>query len=291
MTRNGFVPEDALGRQVWTKGAPRRVVSLVPSETESVCALGGGERLVGRTDYCEEPPAVRAIPSVGGTKRFDVERVLSLAPDLVLANQEENGERDVRALIDRGLTVHVSFPVDLAGSAAYLRALASLLHVEPSTSEVVRAAEDAVRARRDVPARARALVPIWKDPWMSFDARTYASDVLRAIGLENVCAGRARRYPLAADLEGEREGAGVRPSDAGERDTRYPRLSTAEIGRRDPELVLLPDEPFAFAERDADALRALCPRATVRFVSGKDLFWYGARMAGALERLERALAA
>lgn len=280
MARNGFVAADALGREIRTASPPRRVVSLVPSETESVVAVGGLERLVGRTDYCHEPPAVQEVPSVGGTKRFDVERVLALGPDLVLANKEENGERDVRALLERGVTVHVSFPVDLRGAAAYLRALAALLHVDPDGAPEVRVLEAAVAARCGARASRRALVPIWKDPWMSFDARTYGHEVLRAAGLENVCAARARRYPLAADL-----GEAGRAIEAGERDTRYPRLSPAEIAALDPDVVLLPDEPYAFTEPDADALRALCPRARVRRVSGKDLFWYGVRTAGALERL------
>lgn len=282
--RNGFVARDALGREVHTHAAPARIVSLVPSETESVCVLGASERLVGRTDYCEEPGAAAAVPSVGGTKRFDVERVLELQPDLVLANKEENGERDVTALIERGVTVHVSFPTDLRSSADYLRALATLLHLDPHESEHVRAADLAVAARGGAVGRRRAFVPIWKDPWMSLDGRTYASDVLRAVGLTNVCGDRPRLYPLAADL-GDRE----RATEAGGRDTRYPRLSTSEIRALDADLVLLPDEPYRFGESDRDELAELLPRARIQLVAGKDLFWYGVRMASALERLEQAI--
>ncbi|MCZ7682284.1 MAG: helical backbone metal receptor [Sandaracinaceae bacterium] len=105
-----------------------RVVSLVPSETESVAALAGVERLVGRTDYCEEPRgAIERVPCVGGTKKIEVGAVIALAPDPVLANQEENGRRDVERLIAAGLSVHVSFPRTIDDAVAYLRALVTML--------------------------------------------------------------------------------------------------------------------------------------------------------------------
>lgn len=283
--RNRIVVTDALGREVRTQREPARVVSLVPSETLSLCATGGRSLLVGRTDYCEEPADVGSVTSVGGTKSFDVERVLALRPDLVLANQEENGERDVRGLIEAGLVVHVSFPADLRGSVAYLESLATLLHLDPATTEVVAVARDAEARRREVARRASALVLIWKEPWMSVDGRTYASDVLRAVGLENVCAARARLYPLAADL-----GDPNRAIEPGARDTRYPRLSLDEIRERAPEVVLLPDEPYAFTASDASELGASLPGARVLSLSGKWLFWYGARMASSLDALDRALA-
>lgn len=279
---------DALGREVRLVRPPARVVSLVPSETESVAALAGVERLAGRTSYCEEPVgAVERVPVVGGTKKFDVEAVLALAPDLVLANQEENGRRDVERLIEAGLNVHVSFPQTVAGSLDYLRALVALLDLGREGSDRVRALEEAVRETmsRAVGASARVFVPIWKDPWMTFDSRTYASDLLRAAGGENVFADRPRRFPLAADV-GDAD-----PVDAGERDTRYPRTSIDEIARRRPELVLLPDEPYAFdSEHVAEVERWGIAKRVVR-VSGKDLFWYGVRTAGALDRIAAVLRA
>lgn len=267
---------DALGRDVRLDEPARRVVSLVPSETESVAALAGVDRLVGRTDYCEEPRGtIERVPSVGGTKKIDVDAVIALAPDLVLANQEENGRRDVERLVDAGIAVHVSFPRSIAGSIAYLRALATLLGL--GGAEV-----DAIEARIPPPPiepRVRVFVPIWKDPWMTFDARTYASDLLRAAGAENVFADRARRFPLAADV------GDASAIDAGDRDTRYPRVGEDEIRARAPELVLLPDEPYAFGPGDAAEVTSWRVARTVELVSGKDLFWYGARTAEAIDRI------
>jgi ABC-type Fe3+-hydroxamate transport system substrate-binding protein len=272
---------DALGRIVPTGIEARRVVSLVPSETESVAVLAGLDRLVGRTSYCIEPVGqIETVPVVGGTKNVDLDAVRALAPDLVLANQEEGSRRDVERLIASGLRVHVSFPRTLAQSVDYLASLSALLGLDPE-SDVVRAARDELAtARARIPTRVtRVWVPIWDDPWMSFDGRTFASDVLAHAGLENVMAERARRYPLAADL-GDAPTARVDP----ERDTRYPRMRLEEAMARRPDVVLLPDEPFRFTEVHAEEIRR-AGTARVVFVDGKDLFWYGVRAARSPERL------
>lgn len=265
--------------------AVTRVVSLVPSETESVVALAGLSVLVGRTDYCHEPEGVRALPSVGGTKHFDVGAVLALKPDLVLANQEENGQKDVTALLDAGARVHLSFPRSLEGSRDYLIDLAALLGVDGSA-----AIEEADRALREAAAPAwrsgapRVAVAIWRDPYMSLDERTFASSILEAAGAANAFSGRPRRYPLAADLDPSRA-----PIETG-KDTRYPRFSIEELVARAPDVVLLPDEPYAFDASHARELKDALGHDRVALVSGKDLFWYGVRAAGAVGRIRSVLA-
>jgi ABC-type Fe3+-hydroxamate transport system substrate-binding protein len=285
-SQRGNTVVDALGRSVPIGGpdAGRRVVSLVPSETESVAILGGIGRLVGRTEYCIEPAGeIAGVPIVGGTKNVDVGAVIALAPDLVLANQEESSRRDVDRLIAAGLRVHVSFPRTLAQSVDYLASLAALLGLPPEEQPLVRRARAELETMRShVPAQTtRVWVPIWNDPWMSFDARTFASDVLAHAGLENVMAERPRRYPLAADL-GDAPVARVDPA----RDTRYPRMRLDEAMARRPDVVLLPDEPFRFTQTHA---REIAPASThplrVLFVDGKDLFWYGVRATSAPARL------
>lgn len=272
---------DALDREVSLPRPPRRIVSLVPSETESVASLAGLERLVGRTEFCVEPAGIDRVPIVGGTKKHDVERVIALAPDLVLANQEENGRRDVERLIEAGLTVHVSFPQTVRASVAYLEALARMLDVDDRGA--IRATERAIdRRERADRSRVRVFVPIWRDPWMTFDGRTYGSDLCALLGADNVFADRPRRFPLAAEL-GE-----ANAIDAGARDTRYPRTSVEEIVERAPALVLLPDEPYAFDDADAQEVREWGV-SDVERVSGKDLFWYGVRTAGAIARLQAIL--
>ncbi|MGB3051189.1 MAG: helical backbone metal receptor [Polyangiales bacterium] len=278
---------DAMDRQVRLAHPAKRVVSLVPSETSSVADLVGVERLVGRTDYCVEPlGVVETIASVGGTKSFDVAAVKALRPDLVLANKEENSRPLVQALIAAGLAVHVSFPCTVDESLGYLESLGLLLGVDTEHSDLVRKCRSvAQRARRENRGMAvPVFVPIWKDPWMTFDGGAYASDVLEVCGAHNVFSGRQRLYPLAADLGKARPRSGEKV-DA--RDTRYPRIRLEEVIERCARAVLLPDEPYAFSKDDAATFRAIdvSPSLLVEPVDGKDLFWYGTRAAGAIVRI------
>ncbi len=283
-----------MGTRVDLSRPALRVVSLVPSETEAVWLLGAGTRVVGRTDYCVQPTgAVEAIATVGGTKDADPEKILALAPDLVLMNQEENTEGIYRALAGR-VPVHLSFPRTVADAVALVRDLARLLGMDPDRHPVVRDLEAAVaqaEAARAKVTPVRVFCPIWMDPCMTIHGETFISDVLDLAGGTNVFADRPRRYPLAADL-------GLRPAwDAarvGTRDVRYPRVTLDEVVERAPEVVLLPDEPHPFTEADAAVFRALpIPAARsgrVHRVDGRDLSWYSPRMGLGIRRVARYLA-
>ena len=256
---------------------PRRIVSLVPSETQNLVALGARSRLIGRTVWCEDAPEAA---TVGGTKDVDVAAVLRLDPDLILANQEENSRVHLEELARRGLPLFISFPRTVADGIAHLARLARILGVD---------ARDLVRrgyAASAPSARVRPLrtfVPIWMDPLMTVHAQTFVSDALRLAGGDNVFGDRERRYPLAADL-----GEAI-PGPAGTRDTRYPRVTLDEVRARDPELVLLPDEPHPFSEADAGIFRKALPAARVAFCKGKDLMWPGVQSIEGLPRLRAVL--
>jgi ABC-type Fe3+-hydroxamate transport system substrate-binding protein len=273
---------DDLGRALMFPRPPRRIVSLVPSDTHSVIALGALDRLVGRTTYCESPEA-REVATVGGTKDVDVEAVIATAPDLVIANQEENTRSALEALAQR-VTVLVSLPRRVEQGIAHLARLARVLGVtdrEPARSLVRRG-----YALRGAPARGvRAFVPIWMDPLMTLNADTFGSDVLAHVGVGNAFGDRLRLYPLAADL------GKTSPRDAAGRDVRYPRVTLDEVAARKPDLVILPDEPHAFSAADERVIAGALPGVRVVRVNGKDLFWYGAWTVDALDRLAAQLAA
>jgi len=270
---------DDLGRELVFPHPPQRIVSLVPSDTHSLFALGVGDRVVGRTRYCVEPAAAAAIPEVGGTKDVAVDAVLALGPHLVIANQEENTRPALEALAQQ-VPVLVSLPRRAADGIAHLARLARALGIakEPAVVDLIRRGYDALRA----PAPATPVpvfAPIWMDPLMTLNADTFGSDILACAGAHNVFADRLRLYPLAADLG---KGPAV---DAGGRDVRYPRIRLDEIAGRAPALVLLPDEPHAFTADDARALAEVVPGVPVVPISGKDLFWYGAWTLEGLPRL------
>jgi len=256
---------------------PSRIVSLVPSDTLNVHALGG--TLVGRTRYCD---ADASVPIVGGTKDVDVEAVAALQPDLILANQEENSRIHLEQLAQRQLPVLISFPRTVADGLAHLARLVRVLgSSEASRALVARglAAYGEAEAALKVSEPVRAFVPIWMDPLMTVNGQTFMSDALRLAGATNVFGDRERRFPLAADL-----GQAI-PTSAGTRDTRYPRITLEEVVARKPSLILLPDEPHPFSEQDATVFRGLSIGAKVVLCGGRDLSWYGAQSVEGLPRL------
>ena len=282
-----------MNRDLLVARVPQRIVSLVPSDTETLFALGLGDRLVGRTRYCVEPRGrVEEIPVVGGTKDVDVEAVGALAPDLVLGNQEENARAPLEKLAQSGLLLFVSFPHRMAAGVTHIARLARLCGVagEPAARDLVRRGHQVLseaekrRASADPADALPVFMPIWMDPLMTLAGSTFGSDMLVMAGARNVFGDRQRMYPLAADL-GKAD-----PWDAGkvgDRDVRYPRVPLEEVVARQPAAILLPDEPHAFTEQDADVFRNLPALADtpVHFVDGKDLFWYGVRSIDGLARL------
>lgn len=275
---------DDLGRDLTFAKPPSRIVSLVPSDTHSLCALGLAERLVGRTRYCDLAE-VAHVPAICGTKDLDVEAIIALAPELVVANQEENSRAPLEALAQRGVRVLVSLPRRVDEGLSHLARLAKICGVEraPAVVELIARGYRALAAPAPTPGP-RAFVPIWLDPLMTFNGDTFGSDVLARCGVDNAFAERLRLYPLAADL------GKSAPVDAGGRDVRYPRVSFEEVRQRAPELVLLPDEPYTFTDDDVALFAREVPSARVLRVSGRDLFWYGAWSIDALPRLGAALA-
>jgi ABC-type Fe3+-hydroxamate transport system substrate-binding protein len=267
---------DDLGRTLVFGRPPQRIVSLVPSDTYTVIALGARDRLVGRTRYCEAD----GVPDIGGTKDIDVDAVIALAPDLVIGNQEENTRVALEALAAARVPVLVSLPRRVGDGIAHVARLARIVGVTEASRELVRRG---AAIGSPPPATARAFVPIWMDPVMTLNADTFGSDVLAQVGIANAFADRLRLYPLAADL-----GKGA-AHDASGRDLRYPRVTLDEVRARGADLIVLPDEPYVFSAADEAVLHQTLPEAKIVRVSGKDLFWYGAWTIDALPRLANVL--
>jgi ABC-type Fe3+-hydroxamate transport system substrate-binding protein len=270
---------------------PQRVVSLVPSVTESLFDLNIGSRVIGVTDYCTRPAeAVRRLPRVGGTKNPNVEAIIALRPDLVIMNQEENRKADADALQAAGVPIWVTHPNTVREALDLLWTIMDLFE-EPSMVPRVRLIEVAYEWTRGVTAEQiprRVFVPIWRDPWMTFNRHTYIHDLLYTCGVENVFAERERRYPLDADL-GRAEPLPADDARLEDRDRRYPRISMDEVIAAQPDIVLLPDEPYVFTQSDADEIAQLdIPAARngqIHLVDGSLLTWHGTRIAYALRDL------
>lgn len=271
--------------------APRRVVSLVPSLTESLFDLGFGQAVVGITDYCTHPvDALKDVQRLGGTKNPRVDEIIALQPDLVIANQDENSMADVEALEAHGLPVWVTLPRSVRGAVNVLWKLVELFRDQGAAIRLQTLEVTLDWAESSTQSKFRYFCPLWQEDgespwWVTFNQETYMSDLLRLVGGQNVFAERKRRYPLEADL-GE-----VEPEPVAGRDTRYPRVSVSEVIAAQPEAVLLPDEPFPFEEQHQERLIECLPETPavqaghlVHF-DGSLLTWPGTRLARALREL------
>jgi ABC-type Fe3+-hydroxamate transport system substrate-binding protein len=270
---------------------PQRVVSLVPSITESLFDLNLGARVVGVTDYCTRPAeSVARLPKVGGTKNPDLEKILALHADLVMMNSEENRLEDAEAITGAGIAVWASQPNTVLEAFNLLWSIMDTFE-EPKMVPRVRLIEnqyDWVWGMTKSTTPRRVFAPIWKDPYMTFNAHTFAHDLLRVCGGVNTFADRDRLYPLAADL-GQQSPLPADDRRVQGRDTRYPRLSLEEIIAAQPEVILLPNEPYLFTESDVQFFRTLdIPAAKtgeIHLIDGSLLTWHGTRIAFALQDL------
>lgn len=232
---------DDLGHAMPMTGTARRVVSLVPSLTESI-AESRPETLVAATQWCTRPPGLD-VERVRGTKNPDVRRIIDLKPDLVVANQEENRRADVERLRGAGVRVWVTVTETVPAALRSLERMFTLALGWPEPDWLVRCRELWLA---DVPSpRRRVAIPIWRDPWMVVGRDTFTGDLAARVGLANVFADSSDRYP---------------------------HVTVSEIVARDPELVLLPDEPYRFTADDGPEVFAGLRSV---LVDGRALSWYG----------------
>ncbi|RPF32141.1 ABC-type Fe3+-hydroxamate transport system substrate-binding protein [Streptomyces sp. TLI_185] len=235
---------------------PVRVVSLVPSLTEAVAVSVPGA-LVGATDWCTHP-ADLDVPRIGGTKNPKLDRILALAPDLVVANAEENREPDLAALRAAGVEVLVTVVCDIPQAFAEL---ARVLEACGAKSRP-RWLDEAETAWSRLPRpehRTTAVVPIWRRPWMVLGRDTFAGDVLSRLGVDHL-------YATHPD--------------------RYPRIPLDELRAAAPDVVVLPDEPYRFTADDGPEA---FPGLKCALVSGRHLTWYGPSLTEAPRVLGEAL--
>ena len=225
-----------------------RIVSLVPSSTETLLALGAD--VVACTRFCEQPQ----LPQVGGTKNPDIDAITALAPDVVVMDVEENTRQHAEALRSRGVEVYATRVLTVEDAISAVHQLASVAGVPDVPGSAL-----AVPPPR--PLWARALVPIWRRPWMLLGPGTYGASLLARLGIDVV-------------------------SPTG---SAYEQVDLDHLGGLGAELVLVPSEPYPFREPHVAELGRACPGATVGDVDGKDLFWWGTRTPAAIERLGAAL--
>ena len=262
--RKSISIKDDSGHSLSFDSPPRRIISLVPSLTHTLAEMGVADRIVGRTSFCTEPKdVVSAIPDVGGPKNINIEKVIYLKPDLVLADMEENSEDDVKALMKAGLFTAAFLPKKVEDVPGILERIATLLQGDNRASRVITNVTNAIKDAQNEPL---PLIPslslIWKGPYMSFAPNTYIGSILKLSGFMNIFQKMGERY-FKVDLE--------------------------EIAHNNIEAIILPTEPYPFTPEELDeiSLRLNVPLSRSFIIKGDLLTWYGATTADAIETLRQ----
>ncbi|MHA1983629.1 MAG: helical backbone metal receptor [Candidatus Hodarchaeales archaeon] len=254
---------------------PKRVVSLVPSITETLFAFELEELVIGVTDYCIFPKKAQKLPRkiCGGTKNPDIDLISSLKPDLVIANKEENREKHIQKLLSSNIPVWVTYPLTINDSVVLLEHLVEVFGLEKNekVTDFIHTLKIKIKSvLTDISDKKllsnKVFCPIWKNPWMSINKRTYIHDMLTILGLQNI----------TSEME----------------TSRYPEVNLHQIiTETKPDIILLPTEPYEFSENDILAikkeyrsLKIEVPKKIV-IVDGTYLSWYGVRTFTALNVL------
>jgi ABC-type Fe3+-hydroxamate transport system substrate-binding protein len=250
---------DQMQRRVSCPENPQRIVSLVPSQTELLFALGLGDKIVGRTKFCIHPAEkVANVNVIGGTKNFHLEAIRALKPDLIIGNKEENYEEGIN-------TLAAEFPVLMSDIFTLPDALAMIRMIGNATNTLLQANDLAENIERNfaailaLPPR-KALYLIWRNPYMAAGKSTFIDEMLGHAGFTNVLTEQSR----------------------------YPELSAEQIRALNPEVILLSSEPYPFSEAKHFAeFQELVPRANVMLVDGEMFSWYGSRLLEAAEYFQQ----
>lgn len=246
-----------MGRKVEVQFPPKRIVSVVPSQTELLADLGLEDEVVGITKFCVHPERwFRSKTRIGGTKQLHIDKIRELQPDLIIANKEENTQEQIEELA-REFPVWVSEIENIERGAEMIERVGELVGKHDAAKAIISEIETGFSQLQKASTEKRVAYFIWYRPWMSVGGDTFISDMIRRIGWVNV-------------FEDKR---------------RYPEVSLEELKAADPEMVLLSSEPFPFKEKHIAEIKAVLPDADVRLVDGEMFSWYGSRMRYAAEYL------
>ncbi|MCX8111757.1 MAG: helical backbone metal receptor [Bacteroidia bacterium] len=252
---------DSLGRSLEIPVHPERIVSLCPSQTETLFALGLQGRIVGRTRYCIHPSeAVKTVPVVGGTKKVDIDLVRELEPDLIIAEKEENTREDVEKLS----TIAPTYVTNVESYQEALHSILELGDITGTSSIAQRIVESIEAAFQRIPMATRplqVLYLIWRKPFMAAGAKTYIGSLIERLGWANVASARPGRYPIIEDPTGLH-----------------------------PDVILLSDEPYPFKAKHIPEVQQWWPEASIHLVRGDYFSWYGVRMQEAAPYLAQLVA-
>ncbi len=241
---------DQLDNKLIFDKIPKRIVSLVPSQTEYLFDLGLQESIVGITKFCIHPKdLVGNIKSVGGTKNCRLDIIDQLNPDIIIANKEENTQIDIEYLQQK-YPVYISDIQTIPESIQMMNDLGKLFNKEDIAIRIINNIQNTFKEISLNRINKRAVYFIWRKPWMTVGKDTFIHEMMHVFGFENLYASK----------------------------TRYPEIDIEELKSSAPEYILLSSEPFPFKQRHIDELKVICPNAKIILVDGEIFSWYGSRL-------------
>ncbi|MFN0082212.1 MAG: helical backbone metal receptor [Ferruginibacter sp.] len=229
---------------------PKRIISLVPSITELLFDIDLSEKLIGITRFCVHPSTrTKNVEKIGGTKKINIQKIISLQPDLIIANKEENNKEDVE-------TLAALFPLLLTDVDTYESAIKMIVHIGIITDKVTEANDLLTIIDEGFKTIQKPLQPIktiyliWNDPYMTIGNDTFIHHMLQLLGLQNLFSHKER----------------------------YPQLTIAQIKDAAPQVLLLSSEPFPFKQKHIQEIAAFLPNTSIMLADGEMFSWYGSRM-------------
>ncbi|MHA1167658.1 MAG: helical backbone metal receptor [Candidatus Hodarchaeales archaeon] len=244
----------------------KKIISLVPSISETIYKLGGSDYLIGISDYCVSPESLidgSNVIRVGGVKNPDINKIISLDPDICIVSIEENRKIDADTLRDAGINLFVTDVTSILGARSLISKIGALIDRETEAEFTVSMIDYTMEEIIDPDKQVSIFIPVWYDPWMAFNNFTYAGSLLQICGGKNVF--------------GERNGANSGSAGA----VNYFKIDDDDIKDADPRIIILPDEPFVFSKDHLDVFRKMdlvsAREDKIKFIDGKYLFWYGIR--------------
>ena len=242
--------KDMLGREIVLNDLPKRIVSLVPSQTELLHDLGLEDEVVGITKFCVHPEEwFRTKARIGGTKQVHIDKVAVLQPDLILANKEENVKEQIEAL-EAIAPVWVSDIKTLDDALEMIRLVGELVGKSAQSAAMAERIDQDFQQLNRAITNKKVAYCIWRNPWMWAGGDTFISDMLQKANWHNAL----------------------------QTETRYPAIDLEQIKEYEPGLILLSSEPYPFKEKHIDEIKAALPMAEVILVDGEMFSWYGSRL-------------
>ncbi len=245
---------DQMQRKVKIPTHPMRIISLVPSQTELLFYLGLNEEVVGITKFCVYPHSMfKSKTRVGGTKKYNFEKIKLLQPDLIIGNKEENDQVQIE-LLEKEYPVWMSDIFNLEDAMEMILEIGKIVNkksaAEVLIEKIISSFHRSEQTIRQFIHRPRVAYLIWKNPTMVAASQTFIHEMLEMAGFENIFT----------------------------TESRYPQISDEKLAAARPDVILLSSEPFPFKEKHIKEIQAVCPDAEIKLVDGEIFSWYGNRL-------------